>query len=188
MRNSDLLKSGAVLASAAAFAVGCGNEKPAQPVNPRGSVDTAQLEHLGAITIKAGESKFIPVITKASDPGLYKELTDFLPLVDHQNRHGQVDPKAPTIGFTPVRFDSHVRLTSSKNDAKIENDFACDDLNIEHPEDTQIGAIALSQEAGDAPLIVWPEPGFNSDYPTAYLCFAQNREPANGTILYLIDK
>lgn len=177
--NRNLLRTGAVLASAAAL-VACGEQR-AETAHPTGPVDVSQLEFAGAIKVKRGESKFSNVLIKNHDPALYQQLRDWLPLVNHQYRHGAIDPKAPVIDFVPSRLDAHV---DSGRDS-IENDAACDSLNIADPRAKSVGAIALSEEAGDAVLVAWPDPGPNDQANQVYVCSFEYREPANGVILYL---
>ncbi len=179
MRKLNLLASGAALASAAALAVGCG-EKPAQEVQPVDPVDTSELISDGAMRIHQGEAKFIPVVTRSNDPELYDQLKSSLPLITHHNRHGATDPKAPTINYLPSRLDSHV---DSGRDL-IENDAACDTLNLDDTTAASIGAVALSDQESDAPMLLWPDPGVNGESNSIYLCFFENREPADGTILF----
>lgn len=152
-----------------------------------GDTTEEDVRDLGSlISVHPGESKFTQVLK--SDADEVQAIIDDLKITDYQYQYGWTDETAPTIGTEPVRIDGHVALSGAKSDY-IDNDIACDTINIETDAitpDSYIAGVALSN--GDDPVLInWPKDANGTPSETATVCFAEDNEPQDGVVLFMSE-
>lgn len=154
LRNRNILRATACALALGFTSVGCADDEPAQ-MHP-GIATEADVRNIGQVTaIKPGESRFTTVV-ESDAPGV-PELLEDLEETDFQYPVGWQDEEAPTIGSKPVRVDAHVALSGSKSN-NIDNDIACDTINIDPSslkDGSYIAAIAIS-DGKDPVQVNWP--------------------------------
>jgi hypothetical protein len=177
--------AGSVLTGSLMFGIACGETSPETPQTAITADDI--LANGERTIIRPGDSVIVSAVT---DGSIRAHFRDQMQMVDHQWEHGLKDENAPKISKLPIRVDANVSLTGKSPD--LHNDLACDTLRVDtgnmDSKNIYIGALALSNESDDSPLVSWPLNSEGQPGPYVYACFDDGKEAEDGLVLVINDQ
>lgn len=160
---------------------GCGENTPQPPVPETRMVADEVFMAAGTIVIGPGSSV---IVNAETNPEIRKAFSDAIPLRINEKSRGFEDKTAPVVGEKPIRVYTNAYAS---NDGHINNDLACETVNIDLSRFTDIarvyiGVLALGASSNNMVEVNWPRVGEDAA-SFLQLCFADGKEPRDGVVI-----